>query len=62
MKERYRKIKALIALVRFSSKMPAWVTSVLADSIRRAGGSENFQHEIVKLQQKAYEIQKELKQ
>jgi hypothetical protein len=58
MKERYRRIRELIKLVRISYRLPAWTILLLADSIRRAGDNENFHCEIVNLQRKAYEIQK----
>jgi hypothetical protein len=60
MKELYRRVKTLIVLIRVIVKvgLPSWVVLVLADSIRRGGNCENFHHEIVKLQQKGFEIQK----
>jgi hypothetical protein len=53
-KEKCRKIKALFSVVRFALRtgLPAWVVLCLADCIRRSEGNENFQHEIVKLQQR----------
>jgi hypothetical protein len=57
MKEIYRKLKAGARLVRVMLGLPAWVTLCLADSIRRAGGSDDFHHEIAKLLQKAHEIE-----
>jgi hypothetical protein len=58
MKEFLRKIRAGARLARVVSKLPAWAILCLAESIRRAGGSENFLHETAKLLQKAFEIQK----
>lgn len=57
MKEKYRKVKAMIRLARMSLRLPAWAVLCLADSIRRGGGSESFHREIPKLQKRAYEIQ-----
>jgi hypothetical protein len=57
MKEIYRKLKAGFRLARVVSKLPAWVILCLAESIRRAGGSGDFHHEIAKLLQEAHEIE-----
>ena len=59
MKEKYRKVKAMIKLAGFIVKtgLPAWVVLCLADCVRRGGKSDFLENEIVQLQRRAYEFQ-----